>query len=121
MKRIFPCLLLALFAAVLILPAIPSADDAHWPQWRGPMATGAAGSGTPPLEWSETKNVKWRVEVPGKGSATPVIWGNQIFVLSAVPAEKAAAAGEPGGGGAPAQERQRGGPPRNTAPLVNQE
>lgn len=119
MKRIFPCLLLALFAAVLILPAIPSADDAHWPQWRGPMATGAAGSGTPPLEWSETKNVKWKVEIPGKGSATPVIWGDKIFVLSAVPAAQPAAAADLGGGAPAAQQRR--GPPRNTTPPVNQE
>jgi len=121
MRRILSLLVMTVFVAVLALAANSAADGTHWPQWRGPLATGGAPSGNPPVEWSESKNVKWKVEVPGKGSATPVIWGDKIFVLSAVPAEKAAAVGEPGGGAAPAQDRQRGGPPRNTAPLVNQE
>jgi len=55
----------------------------NWPQWRGPLANGVAPEADPPLEWSETKNVKWKVKVRGEGSSTPAIWGNQIFVLSA--------------------------------------
>jgi outer membrane protein assembly factor BamB len=47
--------------------------------------TGEAPHATPPVEWSETKNVRWKVEVPGQGSATPVVWGDHIFVLAAVP------------------------------------
>jgi outer membrane protein assembly factor BamB len=62
-------------------------DDAekYWAQWRGPLATGVSKSANPPVEWSETKNVRWKVEVPGRGSASPVVWGDRIFVLSAVP------------------------------------
>ena len=44
------------------------------------------------MEWSETKNVKWKVEIPGNGSATPVIWGDTIFVLTAIPADDSEAA-----------------------------
>jgi len=76
--------------SVLFLLAVrlPAADgDRFWPQWRGPMLTGAALHGDPPVEWSEGKNVKWKVEIPGKGSGTPVIWGETIFVLTAVPAD----------------------------------
>jgi len=58
----------------------------NWPQWRGPLASGVAPNSNPPLDWSETKNVKWKIAVPGAGSATPVVWGDRIFVLSAVPA-----------------------------------
>jgi len=57
----------------------------YWPGWRGPLMTGVAPDATPPVEWSETKNVRWKVELPGKGSATPVVWGDRLFVLTAVP------------------------------------
>ena len=56
-----------------------------WPQWRGPEMSGVAPYGNPPVEWSESQNVKWKVEIPGKGSASPIIWGNTVFILSAVP------------------------------------
>ena len=49
--------------------------------------TGSAPWSKPPVEWSETKNVKWKTEIPGKGHATPVIWGNQIIILTAVETE----------------------------------
>ena len=72
-----------LFVAVLSAQT-PSADR-YWPQWRGPDMTGVSKHATPPLEWSETKNVRWKVEIPGRGSATPVVWGDRLFVLTAVP------------------------------------
>jgi outer membrane protein assembly factor BamB len=68
-----------------------AADSAlnYWPQWRGPAATGVAPQGDPPITWSETENVKWKVKIPGNGSSTPIIWGKQIFIQTAVKAEKA--------------------------------
>jgi len=66
-------------------------DDAamrSWPAWRGPLHNGVAPHGNPPLEWSETKNVRWKVELPGPGHAAPVVWGDRIYVLSAVRTEK---------------------------------
>jgi outer membrane protein assembly factor BamB len=56
----------------------------NWHQWRGPDATGVAASGNPPIEWSATKNLKWKVEIPGNGKSTPIVWGNRIFVTSAI-------------------------------------
>jgi len=56
----------------------------NWPQWRGPLASGAAPLADPPLTWDEEHNVKWRVQVPGEGTSTPIVWGDRIFVLSAV-------------------------------------
>jgi outer membrane protein assembly factor BamB len=61
------------------------AAERFWPQWRGPHATGVSTTATPPLEWSDTKNIRWKVEIPGRGSASPVIWGDRIFLLTAVP------------------------------------
>jgi len=69
--------------------ATDAADDPEvfWPQWRGPLLTGVAPGADPPVEWSETTNVAWKVAVPGKGSSTPVVWGDHIFVLTAIPTE----------------------------------
>lgn len=57
----------------------------YWPQWRGPLGTGVSPAGDPPIEWSEDKNVQWKVELPGRGHATPIIWGDRIFLTTAVP------------------------------------
>ena len=56
----------------------------NWAQWRGPYDNGVAPAGNPPLEWSETSNIKWKSEIPGIGHATPIIWENQIILLSAI-------------------------------------
>src|SRR5438874_10463442 len=66
--------------------AMDPAAEKYWPQWRGTYATGVSKSADPPIEWSETKNIKWKVEIPGRGSASPIVWGDRLFVLSAVPA-----------------------------------
>src|SRR5947207_3421221 len=73
------------FSAILAAVASPN-DEArrNWPQWRGPLATGVAPEADPPLEWSESKNVKWKVAIPGAASSTPVVWGERVFVLTAV-------------------------------------
>ncbi|MFT4556817.1 MAG: outer membrane protein assembly factor BamB family protein [Planctomycetales bacterium] len=57
----------------------------NWPQWRGPLGTGVAPLGDPPVEWSEEKNVQWKVAIPGRGHATPIVWGENIFLTAAVP------------------------------------
>ena len=85
----------------------PASSQEHWPQWRGPNATGVADHGDPPTVWSEKENVGWRVEIPGKGHATPVVWGDGIFVLAAVKTDKRA---EPQKTQGP-QRRGRRGPP----------
>jgi outer membrane protein assembly factor BamB len=78
-----------LSVVVASLPPVGAARDTNadrfWPQWRGPLANGASPTAKPPVEWSETKNVKWKVEVPGRGAATPVIWGDRLYLLTAVP------------------------------------
>jgi outer membrane protein assembly factor BamB len=56
----------------------------NWEQWRGPLNTGAAVKGNPPVAFSETKNLKWKTNIPGKGHATPVVWNDKIIVQTAV-------------------------------------
>jgi outer membrane protein assembly factor BamB len=67
-----------------------SAQEADWPRWRGPEGTGVAPQADPPVEWSETKNVKWKVEVPGEGHGTPIVWQDRIFLMTAIPTSKPA-------------------------------
>ena len=61
------------------------AGENDWPQWRGPLGTGVAPNADPPVEWSETKNVRWKVALPGKGHSTPIVWGDRVFLTTAVP------------------------------------
>jgi len=92
--------LLAGFATTWAAPD-PSAER-FWAQWRGPYATGVSRTATPPSEWSETKNIRWKIEIPGRGSASPVVWGDLVFLLTAVPAGSADdAAHAPRGGARP--------------------
>lgn len=94
---------LPLFTAALAALGLTTLGSAiadaerFWAQWRGPHATGVSKHAKPPLEWSETKNIRWKTEIPGTGSGTPVIWGDRIFLLTAVPADAGAAAPVPRG------------------------
>jgi outer membrane protein assembly factor BamB len=64
---------------------------AEWPQWRGPLATGVAPLAQPPVRWSETQHVRWKIPLPGKGHSSPVITGSNIFLTAAVPVGEAQA------------------------------
>src|SRR2546423_11524881 len=84
-----PTLSIATLASLLLAPVVyaanaPSDANQFWPQWRGPMATGVAPLADPPLTWSETEHVKWKVKVPGSGDSTPIVWADKIFLLTAI-------------------------------------
>ena len=70
--------------ASTVTNAQEATQDVFWPQWRGPLANGVMPSGDPPVNWSEQQNIRWKVQIPGNGSASPVIWGEKVFVLTAV-------------------------------------
>lgn len=96
-----------------IFPGFSASES--WPQWRGPLATGAALDANPPVEWSETKNVKWKIKTPGFGTSTPIIWADRVFILTAIPTGKkleALKVETPAAVEKPAQPdgRRRGGP-----------
>jgi len=82
----------AFFASLLLLTAALSVRAAefdelkqqNWHQWRGPNANGVAPHGNPPLEWSEEKNIAWKVPVEGEGNSTPIIWGDRLFLLTSI-------------------------------------
>lgn len=65
------------------LPPIRVADD-DWPWWRGPNLDGIARPQDVPIEFSDTKNVVWSTDVPGRGHASPTIWRDRIFLATAI-------------------------------------
>ncbi|MFC2104447.1 PQQ-binding-like beta-propeller repeat protein [Bacteroidota bacterium] len=75
---------IAVFSVILLSSQLNAQEYIdNWPNWRGPNNDGVSLKGTPPTEWSETKNIKWKTPIPGKGLGTPVIWGDQIFITTA--------------------------------------
>lgn len=61
-----------------------TASAGNWTHWRGDNGNGVAQDATPPTEWSSTKNVKWKVAIPGQGSGSPIIWEDRVYVVSGV-------------------------------------
>jgi outer membrane protein assembly factor BamB len=56
----------------------------NWPGWRGPGSLGISEEKGIPVKWDLTRNVKWKAEVPGLGHSSPIVWGNRVFVTTAV-------------------------------------
>jgi outer membrane protein assembly factor BamB len=79
----------SLAAGFALAAASALAAPPHWSQWRGPDGQGIAQDAGVPLEWSPTKNVLWKTEVPGRGHSSPVVWGDRIFLTTAVEGELA--------------------------------
>ncbi len=108
-RRLLTVLVMTCLAATLW--AAPDPAERQWPQWRGPLHNGVSPEASPPVNWSETNNVRWKVRLPGSGTSTPIIWGNQIFLQAAIAAgtNVAAAAPKPE---TPATEAPADGAPR---------
>src|SRR5262245_35438085 len=73
--------LLVVFLAAL--PASSALAEDNWPQFRGPAA-GVSDGNNLPDSWSTTKNVAWKIDVPGRGWSSPVVWGDKVFLTSVV-------------------------------------
>jgi outer membrane protein assembly factor BamB len=73
----------AAIVTLLLVTCTSFAVAENWPSWRGPQRNGVSGEKGVPTTWSKTDNVAWRVALPGQGGATPIGWGDKIFVTSA--------------------------------------
>ncbi len=113
MKRVLALALLvvAIFTGGVIAQKNTN-NASHWPQWRGPDFNGMA-RGDAPTKWSDTENVKWKAAIPGRGHSTPVVWGDKVFLTTAIPTAKTptpapqqGGARGPGGGAGANQEHQ---------------
>jgi outer membrane protein assembly factor BamB len=89
----------------LLIAASPArwAESADWPRFRGPGGSGVSEETGLPVEWSESKNIFWRTPLPGPGSSSPIVWGDQVYVtcysgygLERVPAGSDFKLGPPG-------------------------
>jgi outer membrane protein assembly factor BamB len=76
------------FAVMAVAGAAPAQGGGNWPHWRGPDVNGVA-RGDGPARWSDTENIRWVADIPGRGHSTPAIWGDRIFLTTAVPTGKA--------------------------------
>ncbi len=85
-------IIIGLLALASVLPSaeLRSADAkpeakaaAAWPNWRGPQQDGYSTDTRVPLDWANDKNLKWKIDLPGLGNSTPIIWGDRIFLTSA--------------------------------------
>jgi outer membrane protein assembly factor BamB len=76
--RILP---LALLLSVLV--ASPASAE-NWPCWRGPRFDGTSHEKGVPIHWSATSNVVWKAELPGSGHASPIVWSDRVFTVSAL-------------------------------------
>ena len=64
------------FVALWTLPL----SAQNWPHWRGPDADGTSSQTGLPVEWSETRNIVWKLGLPAVSGSTPIIWGDVIFL-----------------------------------------
>ena len=92
---------LALTLSVLLLVGDACAQE-NWAQWRGPDLNGVSAATNLPGTWSETENIVWKTPLPAWGAATPIIWGDRIFITSPSKGE----AKQPS---APPQQEEEGG------------
>ena len=73
-------ILCSLFAIAL---AATAADKrANWPQWRGPNGDGSAPGEKAPTTWSDSKNLKWKLKLPGSGASSPIVWNDRVYITS---------------------------------------
>ena len=105
-------LVTAAIAAGAVAAQTPASTAANWAQWRGPATTGVA-PGDAPTRWDDQTNIKWATPIPGRGFSSPIVWGDRVYVTTAVPTGvTGAAAGATGrasfaGGGADANLEHR--------------
>jgi len=82
------CAIAVFISACLASAAAPRCRAENWPQWRGQRGDGISSEKNVPIRWSKTENVLWRLPLPGPAGATPVVWGERIFLTSVAGPEK---------------------------------
>ena len=77
-------LAVALLLVIRFVTVAPAPPDTVWPQFRGSAGRATSAINTLPISWSTTMNVAWKMDVPGRGWSSPIVWGDQVFVTTAV-------------------------------------
>src|SRR5438874_10065843 len=71
-----------ILASSAVLGLVQAVRAENWPQWRGPAYDGISKETGLPAEWSDSKNIAWKLDLPGRSGATPAIWADRIFLNS---------------------------------------
>jgi outer membrane protein assembly factor BamB len=74
----------AMLSSLVFVSSAAASGNASWPQWRGPSGQGTSDEKNLPTEWSTTKNIKWKTPIAGRGHSSPIVWGNKIFLTTAI-------------------------------------
>jgi outer membrane protein assembly factor BamB len=82
-----------------LLLTVGFAGAESWPQFRGPNGDGVAKEGQIPAEWAADKNIQWKAKLPGYGWSSPIVWGDKVFVTTAVAGKQSKPSSGFGGGG----------------------
>src|SRR5687767_6395811 len=69
---------------LLLLLAALTLRAENWPAWRGPRGDGSSHEKNIPLKWSATENIAWKTPIPGTGHASPIVWNDKIFTVTAL-------------------------------------
>src|SRR5688500_2125328 len=81
-----PLLALALATAMPAAEGQPRPGRAgaehNWPRFRGPDGAGVSADRGVPLEWSATKNIVWKAQLPGRGASSPIVWDDRVYVTA---------------------------------------
>jgi outer membrane protein assembly factor BamB len=83
-KRIAFTIIIGMALAITALGSPTEKPAGNWPQWRGPDGSGVSNEKNLPVEWSPTKNIKWKTPIDGRSHSSPIVWGNRIFLTTAV-------------------------------------
>src|SRR6266705_2365295 len=67
-----------------LMAALSGASAENWPAWRGPRGDGTSLETNLPTQWSPTQNIAWKAELPGAGHSSPIVWGERVFVTTAL-------------------------------------
>lgn len=80
-----PVVMVMAMLGTLWLGASTQLRSEDWPGWRGPRGDGSSQDAQPPLHWTASENVVWKAAIPGEGHASPIVWGDTVFIVTCLP------------------------------------
>ena len=75
----------AVIITFLLLASVTETHAENWPNWRGPNGDGTSSEINLPTKWDSVTNVLWKVQLPGVGHASPIVWADRLFTVTAKP------------------------------------
>jgi len=85
--RVSIAAVISLLSTSILLDCRVGGSAANWPQWRGPGGMGISNEKNLPLEWSATRDIKWKMPIAGRGHSSTIVWGNKVFLTKAIEGE----------------------------------